>query len=172
MSVFKLRGSTTSASELDFGRGARETGMGGVRELSSGSSVTMRRVSPWSGLAPVKRDLTSLAFLQSLPGVHHEWDSFSDKSENNRLGCDLNFVMGTLHQRAVTLSPGLTCVAMQTRAESCARLTAIYREQGLTPALISRISQGSRLSLETGKAGNPSPPWCWCGLVFDTWGCL
>lgn len=54
--------------------------------------------------------------------------------------------------RTVTLSAGLTCVAVQTCTELCPSLTALCEEQSLPPMWISRISRGSWLSLETGNS--------------------
>ena len=58
----------------------------------------------------------------------------------------------TLCPRTVTLSAGCRCVAVQTRAELRPSLTALCEEQCLSPALIGRMSSGSRLSLETGNS--------------------
>lgn len=108
----ELRGGASSASECVFGRGVREAG-------TRGGQVGLPRVRSLRGpgLPLWKGDSPSLALSQSLPGIWHK--SVCLSNEDDCSGCDLNFVTSTLCPRTVTLSTGLTRVAVQTCAEVC-----------------------------------------------------
>lgn len=111
-------------------------GGGQVGSAASAPSprTSCRRGPSW--FTPVERDPPSLALLRSLPGIRHKSACLLNKDEEDRSGCDLNFVTGALCARTVALSVGLVRVAVQTCAGLCPSLTALCEEQ--SPSCIDR----------------------------------